>query len=101
MRQGIGLIDDVKSRIAHCCGQRVATERAAVRARREARGHFIGGQHCTNWKTRTQGFGRRHNVRHHTVMLVRKQFASAPHACLHFIQHQQGIVLITQATSGL
>ena len=101
MRQGTSLIDDVKSRIAYRCGQRVATERAAMRTRREAWRHFIGGQHRADWKTRTQGFGRRHNVRHHTVMLVRKQFASASHACLHFIQHQQGIVLITQTTGGL
>ena len=101
MRQGISLIDDVKSRLAHSRCQRIATKRAAVCARSEARCHFISGQHRANWETRTQGFGRRHNVRHHIVMLVREQFARASHACLHFIQHQQGIVLITQATGGL
>ena len=78
--------------------QWVTAKCCAVVAGLEDVGCFGASNDCANRYTTAQTFSQGHHVRHDTCPLVRKPFAGATHTALHFVNHQEPIVVIAQFT---
>ncbi len=62
----------------------------------ERGGNLLGGQDRTHRETAAERFGAGQNIRRHAVVHIGKQGAGTPHPALHFIKHQQRLVLVAQ-----
>ncbi len=66
----------------------------------EAFGGFFCGDHGTDGRTASQGFGQGHDVRGHAVLLIGEEGAGTAAADLNFIEDQQQVVLIADLPYG-
>ncbi len=63
---------------------------------RQVLGNRVSGQHGADREATAQALGTGKDVRGHAVMLVGIQMAATAHAGLHFVEDQQGVVLVAQ-----
>ncbi|MCY1360894.1 hypothetical protein D9M69_475420 [compost metagenome] len=94
-------LHDVEHRAANPAGQRIAPEGRAVVARGKQLGRLATRQASPDREAIAQGLGQGDHVRHDPGMLETEPLAGASHAGLHFIGHQQPVVLVAQLTQSL
>ncbi|MNV84681.1 hypothetical protein D3C71_1785740 [compost metagenome] len=81
-------IDHVQRRLRHRAGQRVAAVGGAMGTHLHHRGNLFGGQHRANREATAKRLGRGQDVWRHAIVHIGEQFATAPHATLHFVEYQ-------------
>ena len=54
------------------------------------------GQAGANWDTIAQAFGRGHNIRHDSFVLIGKIVSGTAIACLYFVQHHQPLLFVAE-----
>ena len=90
----------------HCsrAGHRVAAKGRGMGAGDKSGGQLLAGQHRPDRQTVAKRLGNRHDIGHHTELLIGKQGTRPAHSGLHFIENKQQIVLITECfrrTAGI
>ena len=62
---------------------------------------ILGGEHRTDRETAAERFRAGQNIRCYAVVHISKQVSGTPHPTLHFIKHQQRLVLVAQLAQPL
>src|SRR6202142_1109912 len=57
---------------------------------------LVGREHGSNRNTTSESFGKRHDVRRHAKMLIRKEFSSSAYSCLDLIEDKDYAVFVTE-----
>ena len=93
-------VDDRQQLAGHRPGQRVAAVGGAV----GTDGHHAGAGLCRQQRadreTAAQRFGGGQHIGRHAVVHIGIQLAGAPDPGLHFIENQQGVVLVAKLTQA-
>ena len=84
-----------------CASQRVAAKRAAMISRLEDFSRCPLRKHSADGHSAAKPLGQTHNIRVEIVMLEGEPLASSTDTSLHFVEHQQGVVLSCQLLGNL
>ena len=67
----------------------------------ERGGYLLRRQYRAHRETATERLRAGEDIRRHAVVHIRKQVTGTPHPTLHFIKHQQRLMLIAQFAQPL